>query len=278
MSRKRMTALLFVVGALVLPASASALPAPVHLQYGWRAEEQLTVFGQEGPGHKNVTLTHEGGWHQQLNEVELEGPALRLQREGFVVYSLNWEQDYLQPAFPLEPEEIREGVMWVKAHAREYGGGSTIEMLGGSAGGHLAALTAELIDRQAPGAVSAVASLSGPMDLAMLVEEANEGELYAGLAMSLRRALGCRLRLRYSCSMTLAEAFSPVDHVDRATCPAFWLAGGEIDIVPLIQQREMLATLEDADCEASLRVLPQGHAFAYWAKVGPEVIAFLKAH
>src|SRR5438445_7801335 len=104
-SRKGMTVMLFVLGALVAPASASALPAPVHLKYGPRAEQMLTVFGQETPGHRNVTLTHEGGWHQQLNEVELEYPALRLQKEGFVVYSLNWEQDIYQPAFPLEPEE-----------------------------------------------------------------------------------------------------------------------------------------------------------------------------
>ena len=27
------------------------------------------------------------------------------------------------PAFPLEPEQIREGVLWVGQHAAEYGGG-----------------------------------------------------------------------------------------------------------------------------------------------------------
>jgi acetyl esterase/lipase len=270
-----MTVLLFVLGALALPASASALPAPVTLPYGPHNEQVLTVFGQDTPGHTNVTLTHEGGWHQQLNEVELEGPALRLQREGFVVYSLNWEQDTFQPAFPLEPEQIREGVLWVKRHAAQYGGNSTIEMVGGSAGGHLAAITAELINKEAPGTISGVASLSGPMDLYSLYEMVLEGELGAGLTMSLRKALGCRMGR--VCSQSLAERWSPVDNVDPATCPPIWLSGGGIDLVPLAQQYEMAQALEAAGCPVTLRVLAFGHAFAYWAKVAPDVIAFLKS-
>jgi hypothetical protein len=275
MGRRGVTALVAVLGALVVPASASALPAPVHEQYGPRAEQYMTVFGQEGPGHKNVTLTHEGGWHQQINEVELEGPSLRLQREGFVVYDMNWEQDTSQPAFPLEPEEIREGVLWAKAHAAEFGGGSTIEMAGGSAGGHLAAITAELVDKEKPGTVSAVISLSGPMDLVRLVEEAEVGELYSGLTMSLRKALGCRFGA--ICSQSLAAAYSPVDNIDPATCPAFWLAGGETEMVPIFQQIEMAEALEAAHCPVTLRVVPKNHAFAYWAKVSQEAIDFMKS-
>jgi dienelactone hydrolase len=267
---------LVVLGMVLLaPAAASALPLPVHRQYGPRADEYMTVFGQEGPGHKNVTLTHEGGWHQQINEVELEGPALRLQKEGFVVYDLNWEQDTTQIAFPLEPEEIREGVLWAKAHAAEFGGGSMIDMVGGSAGGHLAALTAEFINKEKPGTVSGVVSLSGPMDLVTLTEEAVAGEIYAGLTMSLRKALGCRFGAE--CSLSLAAAYSPVDNVDPATCPAFWLAGAESEMVPITQQYEMTQKLEEAGCPVTLRVVPKNHAFAYWAKVSAEAIAFLKA-
>jgi acetyl esterase/lipase len=273
--RKWMTVWLVVLGALIVPASASALPLPVVLPYGPHEEQVVTVYGQEGPGHKNVVLTHEGGWHQQINETELSGPATRLQKEGFVVYSLNWEQDIGQLAFPLEPEQIKEGVQWVKSHAGAYGGGSTIEMAGGSAGGHLAAITAELIDKAKPGTISAVVSLSGPMDLVELVELAEAGELYSGLTMSLRKALGCRFGA--VCSKTFAAEWSPVDNIDPATCPPFWLAGGEVDIVPISQQYDMANALEAADCPVTLRVVPKNHAFAYWAKVSAEAIAFLKA-
>jgi acetyl esterase/lipase len=277
MTRLRgMTVVLFALAALVIaPAAASALPAPVHLRYGPHEEQFLTVFGQEGPGHINVILTHEGGWHQQMRETELEGPALLLQKQGFTVYSLNWEQDDFTTAFPLEPEQIREGVLWVKAHAAPYGGGGKIEMMGGSAGGHLAAITAELVNKEKPGTISAVASLSGPMNLSTLAEEVEAGEIYVGLTKSLRRALGCRFGA--TCSAEFANEWSPVDNVDAATCPPFWLAGAEIEMVPIEEQYEMAAALEAAGCPVTLRVVPRNHAFAYWAKVSFETVAFLRS-
>src|SRR5205823_5110658 len=107
-NRGGMTVVLVLLAALIVPAAASALPAPVRLRYGPHEEQFVTVYGQEGPGHKNIVLTHEGGWHQQINETELGGPSLLLQKEGFVVYSLNWEQDGAGTlAFPREPEQIR---------------------------------------------------------------------------------------------------------------------------------------------------------------------------
>jgi len=80
-----------------------------------------------------------------------------------------------------------------------------------------------------------------------------------------------------TCSPSFAAAWSPVDNIDRATCPPFWLAGGEVDIVPVSQQYEMASALESAGCPVALRVVPKNHAFAYWGKVVTETIAFLKS-
>ena len=166
--------------------------------------------------------------------------------------------------------------------AAVYNGDPTnIVLLGGSTGGNLAMLGGEMLDAETAGTVRGIVNLSGPADLVTLraYEEQLKAESKpASLYQPLATALGCRsLPL---CTEAQEREWSPTARIPAAaSCPAWYLAGGEADtVLPIAQQREMLAALEAAGCSATLRVVPNGHSFAYWAKIAPEVVAFLRAN
>jgi len=90
-----------------------------------------------------VVIIHGGGWvdgtKDNHNKVY---NAKHLAANGYVVFSINYR---LLPEARLkkQAEDCMAAVIWVKQHAKEYGGDpQRIGVLGGSAGGHLGALVA----------------------------------------------------------------------------------------------------------------------------------------
>src|SRR6202161_4689295 len=149
------------VAAAKTKASSAPQPAISSLSYGPLEEEQLTVFPARSAGAPSVLLVHGGGWSKQANETEVPWVAEDLQSAGFAVFDANYPQDSnTQPAFPLEPEAITAAAEWVRANATSYHRSATnIVLVGGSAGGQLAEMTATRFP------VAAVVSLSGPTTL-----------------------------------------------------------------------------------------------------------------
>jgi len=87
-----------------------------------------------------VMIIHGGGWTLHTNTI-MEGMARYITNRGYVVFNIN----YRTLAEGVQMEQIVEDVMgaliWVKEHAREYGGDpSRIAVTGDSAGGHLTAM------------------------------------------------------------------------------------------------------------------------------------------
>jgi acetyl esterase/lipase len=270
-----------LAAALAVPASASAtLPVYREVAYGPSAGEKATVFGQLKPGSTIVVLVHGGGWRLQKYVTEEGSPSKALQKQGFMVFDVNYDQDSpTQPAFPLEVDEVAEATTYAIEHAEAWGGNpANVVLLGGSAGGQLAARAAEVVDQASPGAVRGVVSLSGPMNLVTLVQMAIDGTLTDhAYIKSIGQALGCSASLA-ACSTSFAAEWSPAVNIPTVSCPAWLLVSSEVDVVATLQADEMLADLGEAGCSAAHVELATGHGFSYWSTIAPQVYSFVKSN
>jgi acetyl esterase/lipase len=252
-----------------------------HVEYGSQEDEFMTIFPAAEAEAPTVLLVHGGAWHDQKDETEREGQAMRLQTEGFSVFDVNYPQDTapIKAAFPTEPEAIVHAARWAIANGSAYNADpQNVILLGGSAGGQLVAMAADRMDAETPGAIKGVVSLSGPMDLESLAGELQTNKHAAeSLLEPLSRVLGCRRLV--DCSEAFAREWSPVDNIPPASaCPAWLLFGSRTDIVPLPQQQEMADALTATGCSVALTVTPHSHSWAYWSRVKPEVLAFIRSH
>ncbi|NBR97586.1 MAG: alpha/beta hydrolase, partial [Verrucomicrobia bacterium] len=101
--------------------------------------------GEKSPA---VLLIHGGGWKEgdkrQPREIEF---GTTLAENGYVAASINYA---LRSAgkFPLNLQDCKNGVRYLRAHADELGiDPDRISVMGGSAGGHLALLVAYTADQ-----------------------------------------------------------------------------------------------------------------------------------
>ena len=242
---KRLIALLAVFG--IFCAANSTLATAQIIHYGPLPEEVLTTFPA---GEPTVVLVHGGYWQHQKRVTELKATAEMLQGQGFTVVDVDYPQakEEGQTVFPLEPEAVERATEWALRHSRH------VVMLGESAGGHLAALTAEALYPR----VAGVVALSAPMNLWTLLSAG--GPRYA-----VHRALNCE---NTACSKSYAREWSPVSH---GVCIPFLMGYYKKDTVPVSQGYEMQAALP---CESKLVVVPgEGHIPAP-SKVG--AIAFIR--
>jgi acetyl esterase len=211
-----------------------------------------------------VVLIH-GGGYTSGSKSDLTTEADEFAEAGFVAFNINYRLD----GYPNESNDAMTAVAWVRSNAATYGvNPSDIGVLGTSAGGTLAAMVAT--EGAADGVpVRAVASWSGPMDLAALVNESTPGsyanehpETYVG---------GCSPS---QCPATYAAA-SPVDHVSASTCPML-IANSTDEEIPLSQAEEMDNALKSAGVPQVLDVIPgTQHAEAYNApEISPTIEFF----
>lgn len=252
--------------AIAWTAVASADPgrnAP-RVPTGVRVERDLTyrrVGGEDlkldayvpvGAGRRPaVVVIYGGGWI--VGSKELSGPfAQELADQGFAAFAMNYRLAPQHP-FPAAIDDVRASVEWVRAHASEFGvDPSRIGAIGGSAGGHLAALLGTLgegpVDRGAR--VAAAVSWAGPMDL-------HPNQFGPDSQPYLDAFLNCIGR---PCDEATVVAASPISHVDRSD-PPILLADGEVDeLVPPDQVVRMSAALRRAGVPNELLLVPDaGH-------------------
>ena len=104
----------------------------------------LDVVLPEAPGTNRPILVqiHGGGW-MIGDKREQGGPLMgHLASRGWVCFAINYR---LSPkaAFPAHIVDVKRALAWIRAHAHEYGADPNfLCVTGGSAGGHLTALTA----------------------------------------------------------------------------------------------------------------------------------------
>jgi len=213
---------------------------------------KLDAYIPSGGGTRpGVMVIYGGGW--VLGSKELSEPLARsVAQQGFVAFAMNYRLAPFHP-FPAAVQDVQASVAWVRDHALDFGlDPARIGAIGGSAGGHLAAMLATLghgpHDRGSR--VAAAASWAGPMDL-------HPDEFGPDAQIYLHSFLDC---LGSPCNEATIVAASPISHVDASDAPILLAQGEEDQLVPPDQGVRMADALQRAGVDHSLLLIPNaGH-------------------
>jgi acetyl esterase len=220
----------------------------------------------QGP-HPALLVVHGGGWRSG-DKRQFGRPAQMLAEAGFAVFSANYR---LAPPggewhYPAPVDDLRMAMLWIRAHAAEYGADATrVGALGGSAGGNLVLM---LGTSGEPGRdrADAVVSWSGPTDFRTL--GGARGDAIAA------NYIGCTL----AACPEIWDAASPLSHVDAGSAPSY-IVNSDMELTPLQQATDMAAALERAGVPVTLRVLPGNrHSQTFAADVMDETAMFLRTY
>ncbi len=111
---------------------------------------KMDVFFPEGNRTKKlptILLVHGGGWRS--GDRSLQAPmAKALAKRGYVTAVMDYRLS-LEAPYPAGVHDVKDAIKWMKAHAENYGlDTNRVAIMGGSAGGQLAALVAMTNGRQ----------------------------------------------------------------------------------------------------------------------------------
>lgn len=215
-----------------------------------------------GP-HPSVVYVHGGGWVTGTRR-QSRFMMYELAAAGSVVFSVSYR---LAPRHPLPAaiEDVKAAIAWVRAHAAEYGGDpSHIIAMGGSAGGHLAAMAALTPNepRFQPGFERADTRVQGAVILygATDIEASFGSDGSTAMAILLERLV---FRARFRSDPDRFRSLAPINHV-RADAPPMLFVHGETDrVVPIAHSRNTIGKLRAIGArQVHLLEVPFGqHAF-----------------
>lgn len=206
-----------------------------------------------------VVYIHGGGWTGG-DKSDGVGIVFReeLSRRGYIFVSINYR---LAPkyTFPAPIEDVKCAVRHLRANAEHYGlDPQRIGVIGGSAGGHLAALlgasdlqpgwdVGEYLDQSSR--VQAVVVLYGPADLTRMLADSPRSYVLGVFGASNHQD-------------PILAKFSPVTYITPDD-PPFLILHGDQDRVVLLEQSEILyEKLLDQQVPARLIVVKNaGHSF-----------------
>ncbi|MGP0029543.1 MAG: alpha/beta hydrolase [Acidimicrobiales bacterium] len=259
------------VGAAVMDAEPPPYPSTVkttlNVPYSDASPLDVLDVVQPGSGGENgmaIVLVHGGGWTSG-DKAEMDEVAGTFAQAGWVAFNMNYSLN----GYPNESNDVFAAIAWIRGNAATYGvDPNRIAVLGSSAGGTLAGIVAT--EGAANGEpVSAVASWSGPMDLAALVNGSQPGTYE--YQQPITYVGGCTPS---QCPSTY-DAASPVDHVSPGTAPML-LANSTDEVIPLSQAQEMDNALIAAGVPQELDAVPgTQHATAYQSVETAPTMAFL---
>ena len=233
-------------------------------------------------GRPAVIVVHGGGWRSG-ERGDFPRWNAWLASKGYVVFDIDYRLSP-PPSWRDAPADVRCAVGWVKENAARYGvDPERVALMGRSAGGHLALLTAytqgsaptpgcDARNLQDTGVAAAVAFYP-PTDLARLSSLGYLGGMDRFIGGT-RDAVPERYRL-----------LSPVLRVDPRAPPTFLAHGGDDQIVPPAQSELLADRLREAGVPHRLVELPwANHTFDFlWGGWGSQITRstlqeFLEVH
>lgn len=199
--------------------------------------EIVDIYVPATPGpHPLILYIHGGGWiggHTRHSGALADFPKVlaSLASEGFVVASLEYRLSG-EARFPAQLQDSNAALRFLRQNAAQYGIDPTkVGVWGGSAGGHLAALTAVTcgntkLDPAAAkdGCVQAAVTWYGVYNFAGMKAGA-DGNAAGG------KLLGCD----GTCPADRIRAVSPVTYIDAKDPPFLLIHGDEDKVVPVAQ-------------------------------------------
>ena len=225
-------------------------------------------------GRSAVIVVHGGGWRSgERSDFPIWNAWLA--DKGYVVFDIDYRLSP-PPSWRDAPSDVACAVGWVKENAARYGvDPERVALMGRSAGGHLALLTAYEEGRAAtaPGCaardvrdtgVAAVVAFYPPTDLSRLSSMGYLGGMDRFLGGSPGTVPG---RYRH---------LSPVSHVDPTDPPTFLAYGGADRIVPPGQSELFAERLREAGVPHRLVELPwANHTFDFlWGGWGSQITRY----
>ena len=254
------------------------------------------------PKHRNarekspaVLLIHGGGWKEgdkrQAREIEF---GMTLAKNGFVAASINYALRS-DGKFPLNLQDCKNGVRYLRAHADELGiDPDRISVMGSSAGGHLALLVAYTADQSNlapsqpyPGVsdkVSSVVDFYGISNLATRKETDPSGKPLK------IEPLDSTTQSIFGSTPKDWKKASPITYVKRDVPPTLILHGEKDTTVDSDQSQELADALKKVGATYEIIWLPNApHSFSFQyavpkskkpleKDVGPAVLSFLKKY
>lgn len=260
--------LLFFSMTLVLTiGTIAAEPSRADIEYAKIGDRSLTLDlylpKREATSSRSPTVVwvHGGAWRSGSKD---NVPILRWLDHGFAIASIEYR---LSPEakFPAQIHDIKGAVRFLHNRANEFGlDPDRFVIAGGSAGGHLGALTGvsngvaslegtigEHLD--APSDIRAIVSFYGASDLQTILEQSTE----YGLSVRVP-ALQLFLGGQPSELPEVAKLASPVTHVDP-TDPPLWLVHGDADPqMPIEQSRQLTDLYRQTGLPVDFEVIPGG--------------------
>lgn len=191
-----------------------------------------------------VLMVHGGGWGAG-DRSELATLAHTVAQQGVVALSMDYRLTSQGAHWPAPAEDVASVLKWMRGHAGDLGiDGQRIALLGGSAGGHLAAWVARDPDpKKRP---NRLIVLWGPWDLERLPEGGPDW---------VRPSVAVLLNGRP------AREASPLFHLIDGMPPTLIVHGVDDEIVPIDQSRRACAALRGIGNDCTLVELPgQRHA------------------
>lgn len=216
-----------------------------------------------GPPRPPLIYVHGGGWISGTRRHALT-LGRRLASEGWTVFAISYR---LAPRFPVSDAiaDVKAAIVWARAQAPRWGALDAPPMLmGGSAGGHLAALAALTPHRadlqpgfeQADARVGAAAVLYGVTDL----ESAFEERPHPGVAWFIERMVVQRRRAE---APERFAALNPIKQRPPELPPLLVVHGDRDDLVsPGLSRRFVQALRAAGAARVHLLEVPEAaHSF-----------------
>ena len=256
-----------VVSILTLTMSARTLVAAeskTNVEYGQAGGESLKLDASvpDGDGPFPIAIViHGGGWQSGDKAADPKPILAALTDAKFTWFSINYR---LAPAhrWPACFDDVNTAIRWVKQHAGEFKGDpSRIALIGYSAGGQLACLSATTAPPAL--AVQAVVGLSPPTDLELDLPERG------GLSKSLQDLLDRPMAVDDAARKELRE-MSAI-HFIHTGLPPFLVMQGDADrSVPYPGSVTFIEKLKAAGTRCELITIPGApHRLAVWTQFDP---------
>lgn len=213
-------------------------------------------------------MIHGGGWREgsKADARMVTRVAEPLARRGYAVAAAGYRLAPRHP-FPAQLEDVRRALDWL---ATEMGcASSSLGVVGGSAGGHLAALLG------VRGVVRCAVNLVAPVDLTPpgYLEHVGDPELRRELARVLADLIG----RPWEVDPEAWRRASPLHQAGPASSPFFLLHGREDDVVPIGQVERFAQALRAAGVEVETAfVAGLGHDVDRPPEIRPAVDAALE--
>ena len=224
---------------------------------------------------------HGGGWVIGFKDRQGQLLMRRLASQGWVCFNVDYR---LSPTatFPDHLVDVKRAIAWIREHADEYGiDPDFVAVTGGSAGGHLTALTALTIGdpRYQPGFETADTSVQAAVPFYGVYDFTNRNG-NAPPDMERRFLAPIVMKADLAEAPEAYAAASPLDQV-HADAPPFFVIHGELDVLaPVEDARDFVARLRAVSKQPVYYLELRGaqHAFDTFPSIRANAVVDAAAH